>query len=59
MVKEIQQKIVDAVTQMIKSEPLSDIDYVEMYKLPGLLPVDEVISGKVLLALLLNLVLHV
>lgn len=44
-------KIVDAVTQMIKSEPLSDIDYVEMYKLPGLLPVDEVISGKVLLAL--------
>ena len=36
---------------MIKSEPLSDIDYVEMYKLPGLLPVDEVISGKVLLAL--------
>ncbi|MBM6760661.1 pantoate--beta-alanine ligase [Megamonas hypermegale] len=44
-------KIVDTVTQMIKSEPLSDIDYVEMYKLPGLLPVDEVISGKVLLAL--------
>ena len=44
-------KIVDAVTQMIKSEPLSDIDYVEMYKLPGLLPIDEVISGKVLLAL--------
>lgn len=44
-------KIVDAVTQMIKSEPLSNIDYVEMYKLPGLLPVDEVISGKVLLAL--------
>ena len=44
-------KIVDAVTQMIKSEPLSDIDYVEMYNLPGLLPVDEVISGKVLLAL--------
>lgn len=44
-------KIVDDVTQMIKSEPLSDIDYVEMYKLPGLLPVDEVISGKVLLAL--------
>lgn len=44
-------KIVDAVTQMIKSEPLSDIDYVEMYKLPGLLPVDEIISGKVLLAL--------
>lgn len=47
----ISVKIVDAVTQMIKSEPLSDIDYVEMYKLPGLLPVDEVISGKVLLAL--------
>ena len=35
---------------MIESEPLSNIDYIEMYRLPGLLPVDETISGKVLLA---------
>lgn len=42
--------ILKTVTEMIKSEPMSDIDYVEMYRLPGLLPVQEIISGKVLLA---------
>lgn len=44
-------KILQEVTDMIRSERMSDIDYVEMYRLPGLLPVDEIISGKVLLAL--------
>ena len=42
--------ILQAVRTMIESEPLSDIDYVEMYKVPGLLPTDDIISGKVLLA---------
>ena len=42
--------LLQAVTKMIESEPLSNIDYIEMYRLPGLLPVDETISGKVLLA---------
>lgn len=43
-------EILNFVTNVIKSEPMSNIDYVEMYKLPGLLPVDEIITGKVLLA---------
>lgn len=43
-------EILKFVTNIIKSEPMSNIDYVEMYKLPGLLPVDEIITGKVLLA---------
>lgn len=42
--------ILQAVRTMIESEPLSDIDYVEMYKVPGLLPTDDIISGRVLLA---------
>lgn len=42
--------LLQAVTKMIESEPLSNIDYIEMYRLPGLLSVDETISGKVLLA---------
>ncbi len=37
-------KLVAVVTDMIKSEPMSNIDYVEMYKMPGLFPVDEKIA---------------
>ena len=34
----------------ISAEPLSNIDYVEMYGMPGLTEVEETISGRVLLA---------
>ncbi len=43
-------KLILTVTDMINSEKMSDIDYVEMYKMPGLLPVDSEINSKVLLA---------
>lgn len=43
-------KLINSVTSMIEAEPMSNIDYVEMYKMPGLEPVDEKIDGKVLLA---------
>ena len=38
-------------TKEIEAEPMSDIDYVEMYGMPGLPEVGETIEGKVLLAL--------
>ena len=46
------QKLLDEVTTMIKSEPMSNIDYVEMYQMPGLAPVEATIKTgeKVLLA---------
>lgn len=45
-------KLVGEVTDMIKSEPMSNIDYVEMYQMPGLTPVNATIADgeKVLLA---------
>lgn len=43
-------KLLQQVTDEIKSEPMSDIDYVEMYGMPGLPEVGETITGKVLLA---------
>mgnify|MGYP003295251505 CR=1 FL=1 len=44
-------KIIADVTAMIKAEPLSNIDYVEIYSVPGLLPVGETLTGSNLLAL--------
>ena len=35
----------------IKEEPLADIDYIEMYELPGLRPVSSPLTGRNLLAL--------
>ena len=43
-------KIIADVTAMIKAEPLSNIDYVEIYSVPGLLPVGETLTGSNLLA---------
>ena len=37
-------------TKEIEAEPMSDIDYVEMYGMPGLPEVEGTITGKVLLA---------
>ena len=44
--------LLNEVTNMIKSEPMSNIDYVEMYQMPGLAPVNAQIADgeKVLLA---------
>lgn len=42
--------LVDFVRTNISSEPLADIDYVEIYELPGLLPVRSSLKGKYLLA---------
>lgn len=42
--------LVDFVRTNISSEPLADIDYVEIYQLPGLLPVKSSLKGKYLLA---------
>lgn len=42
--------LVDMVTASIKAEPMSDIDYVEMYRLPELTAVDEPLTGSNLLA---------
>ena len=45
--------LVNAVKDMIQTEPMSNIDYVEMYSMPGLEPVGEKIAKgqRVLLAL--------
>ena len=43
--------IIDIIQSTINTEPLSDIEYVEIYKLPGLQPVDKIINSKVLVAL--------
>jgi pantoate--beta-alanine ligase len=43
-------KLIEMVTNEIKSEPMSNIDYVEMYGMPGLPEVGETITGSVLLA---------
>ena len=45
------QKIVNETTCMIQSEPLAEIDYVKMYAMPELTPVDGPLSGRNLLAL--------
>lgn len=45
------EKLVAAVTEKIKGEPMSDIDYVEIYKLPELRPAGETLAGSNLLAL--------
>ena len=45
------KKLVEGVKKLIGDEPMADIDYVEMYALPGLKPVPEVlITGQYLLA---------
>ena len=44
------EKLISQVTEEIKSEPMSDIDYVEMYGMPGLTEIGENITGKALLA---------
>lgn len=43
-------KIIKAVTASIKTEPMSDIDYVEIYALPELQPVSNPMTGSNLLA---------
>lgn len=45
------EAILNLVKDTIQSEKTSQIDYVEMYKLPGLKPVGNKIEGRVLLAL--------
>lgn len=46
------QKLVEGVKKLIGDEPMAQIDYVEMYALPGLTPVPEVLTkGQYLLAL--------
>jgi len=45
------QKIVEETTCMIKSEPLAQIDYVKIYAMPELTPIDGLLSGRNLLAL--------
>lgn len=45
------EKLVAAVTEKIKGEPMSDIDYVEIYKLPELRSAGETLEGSNLLAL--------
>ena len=45
------KKLVEGVKKLIGDEPMADIDYVEMYALPGLKPVSEVLTtGQYLLA---------
>lgn len=45
------KKLVDGVKRLIGDEPAAEIDYVEMYALPGLKPVPEVLTeGQYLLA---------
>ena len=46
------QKLVDGVKKLIGDEPMAQIDYVEIYALPGLTPAPEVLTkGQYLLAL--------
>lgn len=45
------ETILNLVKDTIQTEKTSQIDYVEMYKLPGLKPVGNKIEGRVLLAL--------
>lgn len=45
------EAILNLVKDTIQTEKTSQIDYVEMYKLPGLKPVGNKIEGRVLLAL--------
>ena len=45
------EAILNLVKDTIQTEKISQIDYVEMYKLPGLKPVGNKIEGRVLLAL--------
>lgn len=44
------QVLTDLVTDMIKAEPMSNIDYVEIYRLPELQVTGETLSGRNLLA---------
>lgn len=44
------EAIVNAVTEGIKAEPMSSIDYVEMYALPELKPIANLLKGSNLLA---------
>lgn len=45
------KKLVEGVKKLIGDEPMADIDYVEMYALPGLKPVPDVLTeGQYLLA---------
>ena len=43
-------KLVALVTEMIQTEPLSNIDYVEMYQLPDLTPAEKTVTTDHLLA---------
>ena len=45
------QKLVAATTAMIKTEPMADIDYVEIYQMPDLNECQEQLVGQNLLAL--------
>ena len=44
------QKLVEATTGMIKTEPMSEIDYVEIYQMPDLTEVKAEMTGRSLLA---------
>lgn len=44
------EKLISQVTDEIKEEPMSDIDYVEMYGMPGLTEIKDTVTGKALLA---------
>lgn len=48
-------EILNIVKNTINSEPMSNIDYIEIYKIPGLEPVGTVIEDKVLLAIAVRL----
>ncbi len=43
-------KLIALVTEMIQTEPLSNIDYVEMYQLPDLTPAEKMVKTDHLLA---------
>ena len=43
-------KLIALVTEMIQTEPLSNIDYVEMYQLPDLTPAEKTVTTDHLLA---------
>jgi len=45
------EKIVEETIKIIQSEPLADIDYVKMYAMPELTPIDGPMKGRNLLAL--------